>query len=195
MPYEWRWGMDEVSGFGGKYEATVRSMIRAGLEWWDAHPTARPVYKIPKSFYGLCIADNPDAEPLNKVLDEAAKGEASGAMHMAAVTHILWIRQHGWWRYVWHMRWRRLRSVGEKALTWLREWSQRSKARYVWHALLDREGQVLAAFRYPAIRPARPHCTRFPSYQGDLLVAAYCYPTKKAAVQAAKAFLAQKGRT
>ena len=37
-----RWGMDEVSGFGGKYEATVRSMIRAGLEWWDAHPTARP---------------------------------------------------------------------------------------------------------------------------------------------------------
>ena len=113
MSYEWRWGMDEVSGFGGTYEAAMRAMIRAGLQWLDAHPLADPRYDDG-------MAANEDAEELRQAMLEAriepggmtvGRLGPTGAMYRAALNHVLWIRRHGWRRYVWAMRWRRVRSA------------------------------------------------------------------------------------
>lgn len=120
MPYEWRWGMDEVSGFGGQYEKTVRAMIRAGLEWWDRHPKAKPEYMGLEKTFGFLVPTNEDAKAMTQVLLDASEGQATGAMHHVAVNHIFWIRANGWRRYVWAMRCRRIRSMVKDVPFWLR---------------------------------------------------------------------------
>ncbi len=107
--YEFTDGMDEISGFGGSYEAGCRAMLKAGLEWWDKHPDADPQYRGFKNVYGLIVNDNEDAKALDKAIYDAVLvydgkkircgDESTGAMHQAVVTTILYIRKNGWEAY------------------------------------------------------------------------------------------------
>lgn len=92
--------MVEISGFGGGYEAACRSMVKAGCEWFDAHPNAQPKFHGYKGFYGLIEEDNQDAKDLSAAVLAAANGDSTGAMHQAAIGHILAIHRSGWDWYV-----------------------------------------------------------------------------------------------
>jgi hypothetical protein len=98
--------MREISGFGGGYEAACRAMVVAGLEWFDAHPAAKPEFHGFKGVYGILAEDNDDAKALSKAMVAAAEplGGATGAMHQATVAHALKIREMGWDWYVVEMR-------------------------------------------------------------------------------------------
>jgi hypothetical protein len=108
MAYVYTDNMCEISGFGGGYELCCRAMVVAGLEWLDAHPGAKPEFHGWRGIYGVIVDDNEDAKALSLAIEEAAKaqgrGGATGAMHQAAVTHILTIRDKGWDWYVAEMR-------------------------------------------------------------------------------------------
>jgi hypothetical protein len=99
MKYKYTDDMAELSGFGGGYEATCRAMVVAGLDWLDANPTADPKFYGYKHVYGIINEDNDDAKALTAVVLEAADGEATGAMHQASISHIVWIKAHGWEQY------------------------------------------------------------------------------------------------
>jgi hypothetical protein len=98
--------MDEISGFGGGYETACRAMVLAGLQWLDEHPGADPHFKTCESIYGVCLDDNNDAKDLTKAMITAAEpgGGATGAMHQATVSHVLWIMANGWDKYVVEMK-------------------------------------------------------------------------------------------
>lgn len=108
--------MAEISGFGGTYEACCRAMVVAGLKFWDAQPQAfNPEFRGYQNVYGVISEENADAKALTKaVLDapmlidgkSATVGEygATGAMHQATITAILWIRRNGWEKYCSEMR-------------------------------------------------------------------------------------------
>lgn len=100
MSYEFTPEMGEISGFGGGYEQCCRDMLKAGLEWLEAHPEAEPKFSGFKNVYGLIDEDNDDAKALTKAIIDASKGEATGAMHHAVVESCMWIRRNGWERYV-----------------------------------------------------------------------------------------------
>jgi hypothetical protein len=122
MPYvEWTPDMGEISGFGGSYEAACRAMVKAGVEYWDAQDAAfergerdtkfDPHYKGFKNVMGLCIDDNPDAKALDEAImnatipaangwSERVGDGATGAMHQAAVNHIMAFRRMGADEYV-----------------------------------------------------------------------------------------------
>jgi len=91
--------MDEISGFGGGYEATCRAMVVAGLEWWDANPDATPKFLGCKNIYGVISEDNDDAKALSKAVVEGSSDDCTGAMHQATITHIFRIRKVGWNQY------------------------------------------------------------------------------------------------
>ena len=89
----------EISGMGGGYEAACRAMVIAGLEWWDAHPDARPSYRGLENVMGICIDNNDDAREMDKVI-LAAVEDCTGAMHQAAIETIMWVRKNGWAKYI-----------------------------------------------------------------------------------------------
>lgn len=91
--------MGEISGFGGGYEDTCRKMVIAGVEWFDAHPEAKPQFHTYKNIYGVCSEDNDDAKQLTKAVIDVTNGDCTGAMHQAAIARILWIRTNGWEKY------------------------------------------------------------------------------------------------
>lgn len=95
----WSEEMGEISGFGGGYEATCRAMVLAGIQWIDANPNADPHYQGFKNVFGIAIDTNDDARALDKVLLDAAKGDCTGAMHHAAVGHVLAYKCFGWDEY------------------------------------------------------------------------------------------------
>jgi hypothetical protein len=99
QPYEWRPGMGEISGFGGGYEAACRAMVKAGCEWFEGHPDAKPVFRGLTGVYGLLNQNNPDAAALDAAVVAAAPG-CSGAMHHACINACLYIHAHGWEKYV-----------------------------------------------------------------------------------------------
>lgn len=110
---EWAPDMGEISGFGQDgspggvaYEACCRAMLKAGLAWLDAHPDADPKFHGYKNIYGILEEDNDDAKALSAavVAPAEAGGGASGAMHQAVVSHLLFIRANGWTAYVAKMR-------------------------------------------------------------------------------------------
>jgi len=107
--YQWQPGMGEISGFGkegsegGKgYEACCVAMVRAGLRWWDAHPTADPKFHGFKDIYGILMEDNQDAKDISAAMVEAGRshGGSTGAQHQACIGHIFLIRKLGWEKYV-----------------------------------------------------------------------------------------------
>lgn len=93
--------MDEISGLGGTYEASCRSMLAAALEWLDAHPDADPRFSGFRDVYGIIMEDNDDAKALSQAaVDAAGEAGATGAMHQAVISAALWIRANGWDAYV-----------------------------------------------------------------------------------------------
>lgn len=100
MSYEFTKAMGEISGFGGGYEATCQNMLKAGMEWLDAHPNADPKFYGFKNIYGLIDEDNEDAKALSKAVVDGSGGDCTGAMHQAVIYHCLVIRKHGWDYYV-----------------------------------------------------------------------------------------------
>ena len=97
--YVFEEGMGEISGMGGGYEQECRDMLKAGLEYLDAHPNSVPKFHGYKGVYGLISEDNEDAKALSKALMDVAK-DCTGAMHQAVISSILWIWKNGWDEYV-----------------------------------------------------------------------------------------------
>lgn len=108
--YQWTPEMGEISGFGGTYEAGCRAMVQAGLVWMEENTDANPRFEGFEGVYGLLVEDNEPAEELTQAMMDAefeAHGktwrvgdEATGAMHHASVTTVLWIGKNGWDAYV-----------------------------------------------------------------------------------------------
>jgi len=96
--YRFNDDMQEISGFGGNYEACCRRMLAAALEWLDANPQADPQFSGYKNIYGVINEDNEDAKALSRAaLDGAGEYGPSGAQHQAVITTALWIKANGWW--------------------------------------------------------------------------------------------------
>jgi len=98
--YQYTSEMQEISGFGGGYEDMCRQMVVAGCVWLDAHPEADPKFHGFKGIYGIIDEDNEDAKELTKAIVAPCNGDCTGAMHQAAVSHVLFIRKNGWDKYV-----------------------------------------------------------------------------------------------
>ena len=98
MTCEWTDEMGEISGFGGDYEAACRNMVRAGVKWFDEHPESEPQFHGYKNITGIIVDDNDDARSLSVAIVDACH-DCSGAMHQAAVSHVLAIKRLGWEKY------------------------------------------------------------------------------------------------
>jgi hypothetical protein len=99
MEYQFTDDMREISGFGDGYEDMCRQMVVAGLQWLDAHPNADPQFHSYQNVMGILIEDNDDAKALTEAVVAPSDGGCSGAMHQAAMSHIFYIRKHGWEKY------------------------------------------------------------------------------------------------
>lgn len=98
--YKFTKDMNEISGFGGGYEAACRRMVLAGVQWLDAHPEADPQFHGYKGVYGVVTEDNQDAKDLTEAVVAGSGGDCTGAMHQAAISHVLFIKRNGWDKYV-----------------------------------------------------------------------------------------------
>ena len=98
--YVWEDGMEEISGFGGRYEKTCQAMLKAGMEWLDAHPEAIPEFRGSESSYGIISATNADAKALTEAVIGASEKHATGAMQEFVIERCLFIRKHGWDEHV-----------------------------------------------------------------------------------------------
>lgn len=107
MTYEWEEGMGEISGFGGGYEEACRKMLKAGCKWLDANPKADPKFHGFEGVYGILDENNQDAKNLSKAVVSASGDDCTGAMHQAAISHILFIRKNGWEKYAEEMKHRK----------------------------------------------------------------------------------------
>ena len=91
--------MGEISGFGGGYEACCQDMLEAGVGWLADRPDAVLEGNTFKNIYGIFEASSDDAKAMEKVVLEAAKGEATGAMHHGVMSRLFWISMNGWQAY------------------------------------------------------------------------------------------------
>lgn len=89
----------EISGFGGSYEERCRALVIAGLEWYDANPNAKPVFKTYEKVFGLILEENDDAKAMCKAMEKVSD-DLTGAMMHAAHEHIRYARQNGWSKYI-----------------------------------------------------------------------------------------------
>lgn len=113
--YDWQPGMQEISGFGedGKpggvaYEQACRDMVRAGCEWLDAHPDAKPAASESPNVFGVIREANDETKQLVDTMCNACpNGGASGAMVHATLRAVLFVHHNGWERYVAEMSRRR----------------------------------------------------------------------------------------
>lgn len=96
--------MGEISGFGGGYESCCQDMLEAGVKWIDAHPNPGLDGHGYKGVYGIFVPDSDDAKAMEKVMLDAAKGEATGAMHHAVMSRLFYIGRHGWEAYCAELR-------------------------------------------------------------------------------------------
>ena len=99
--YQFNDDMNEISGFGGEYEAACRRMLAGALEWLDAHPEANPQFTGIKNVIGVIKDDNGDGEALsNAAMAAAGDYGPSGAQHHAVIAAALWIKANGWDAYI-----------------------------------------------------------------------------------------------
>ena len=100
--------MGEISGFGGGYEACCQDMLEAGVVWLDRNKQKGHEPNLQghsfKNIYGIMIADSDDAKAMEKTVLEAAKGEATGAMHHAVMSRLFYIAKNGWDSYCVELR-------------------------------------------------------------------------------------------
>lgn len=99
MAYRHTEDMGEISGFGGGYESCCQDMLEAGVQWITEHPDCDLKGHGFKGVTGIFVEDSPDAEALALVSTNAAKGEATGAMHEAVMRRLFFIRYNGWEKY------------------------------------------------------------------------------------------------
>ncbi len=92
----------EVSGFGGGYENACRTMIKAGMQWFDNNPDADdPEFIGFKNVYGIVEEDNGSAKALSQYMVESVTDYGiSGAQHQASVSHVLYAHKNGWDKYI-----------------------------------------------------------------------------------------------
>jgi hypothetical protein len=98
--YQYTDECDEISGFGNGYEDACRDMVIAGMKWFDENKDANPKYHGFENFFGLVIEDNEEAEKLTQCMNDAANGQATGAMMQACLSHVKYAKQHGWPKYI-----------------------------------------------------------------------------------------------
>lgn len=93
--------MGEISGFGGGYEACCQDMLEAGVKHIEEKKLAGSDVQISgyQGIYGLVFPENQPTKDLEAAVLEAAKGEATGAMHHAVMSRLAWIAREGWDRY------------------------------------------------------------------------------------------------
>lgn len=92
--------MGEISGFGGGYEECCQDMLEAGVLWLQEHPQPDLQGRTLTNVYGILLADSDDAKAMERIVIEAAKGEATGAMHHAVMSRLFVIAQKGWPWYI-----------------------------------------------------------------------------------------------
>lgn len=93
----------EMSGFGGGYEKTCRSMLKAGLKWLEENPGADPKFQGYENIYGVITESNDDAKKLSKAVLDGSGGDCTGAMHQAVIETIFYIKKNGIDKYLEHM--------------------------------------------------------------------------------------------
>lgn len=112
-PKVWTEDMGEISGFGGSYEAGCRAMVLAGIKGIDENPNADPQFTGFKGVFGLVMDDNADAKALDEAILNAevtypdmnggksfkVRKECTGAVHHAAINHVLAYKRMGWNEY------------------------------------------------------------------------------------------------
>lgn len=104
MEYRHTEDMGEISGFGGGYEACCQAMLEAGVAWLNDHPNPDLDGHSFKGVYGVMIADSDDAKAMESAILQAAKGEATGAMHHSVMSRLFWIAKNGWDAYCAELR-------------------------------------------------------------------------------------------
>lgn len=93
--------MDEISGFGGGYEAVCQDMLHAGVTWIIEKKIGPADLKAHtfERVYGIIEPDNDTARELEQVLGAAAHGDCTGAMMQAVMSRCIWIASHSWEEY------------------------------------------------------------------------------------------------
>jgi len=132
----------DMSGFGGGYEEACQQMLTNGLVYLArVGPHRNLKYGELKNVYGLCIAESDEAKALDKaIMTEVYKvDDASGAMHQAAVSHLMYIVNNGYEKYI---------EVGRE-----REERDKEKGHEDWQHICDYEDEarekVLDKFPWP----------------------------------------------
>lgn len=98
IKYKFNPWMSEISGFGGFYEIACRTMLDAGIKWWDENPEKSPSFRGLRNVMGICLENNEDAKELSAVMTSTV-GDCTGAMHQAVVSSLFWIMRNGWGNY------------------------------------------------------------------------------------------------
>lgn len=96
--YTYTKDMQEISGFGGRYEEACRKMIVAGLKFWDQQTD--PIWDSFESlFISRPVEENSDTKMLETAVGASESG-CSGAQVGAAMSHIMFIKKQGQGKYV-----------------------------------------------------------------------------------------------
>lgn len=90
---------NEISGMGGDYEEGCRSMVIAGMKHMEENPMSEPDISTYKNLYGIIKENNDDAKALSRVVAGACDG-CTGAMHQAAMSHVIYAHTNGWAKYI-----------------------------------------------------------------------------------------------
>jgi hypothetical protein len=120
-PYEWAPGADSLSGAepgeegGAGYERTLRTMISAGMRWFDAHPDSPlpEVAAVEPGARDTWIACNPEvaqeagllelrndsARSIVATLEGASGRQCSYMQVVLALHHVSYARRVGWEAY------------------------------------------------------------------------------------------------
>ncbi len=90
-------GISDISGFGGHYEATCQNMLQSGYEWLEANKDKIPKLKgmTYKQVYGIFEPNSKESKELSECVVKAAKGDCTGAMHQAVMSHLFFIAFNG----------------------------------------------------------------------------------------------------
>ncbi len=98
--YEFTREMGEISGFGGDYEEVCRKMLLAGVKWINKNPNLKLEFTEYQNVFGIINSKNENAKNLEKAILKAVKGDCTGAMLHAVISHLIYIKKNGWENYV-----------------------------------------------------------------------------------------------
>jgi hypothetical protein len=104
--YEWESGMKSIFSDrpeDKKLEAICRNMVKAGMNWYDKNPNAKPLFEHNPTVFGMVWDVNSDGASLKKAILDSTD-DCSGALFQEILGTVLWIRSNGWNRYVELMR-------------------------------------------------------------------------------------------